>query len=158
MLVQNFVFIILFAHILQESNSAADFLPRMQSHPNLTSQIELMDHVPRREKKIETEAEALNLFLSRISENAPFFEDIQPVADEQFVNQLEAQGLYDQFSVKEPCDDPDVFLTGFFSLSSIRQVNLIQATDFEDVCNNLPNSTQPLVLVQGQKTMKLSER
>ena len=62
------------AHIPGKANSAADFLSRMQTDPNLTLQIKLTDHVPLREIEIETEAKAANVSLSNISEIMPFSE------------------------------------------------------------------------------------
>ena len=123
----------------------------MQTDPNLTLQIKLTDHVPVREIEIETEAKARNVPLSNISEVAPFSEELQPAVDEQFITQLKAHGLYDQFIAKQHGDDPDIHITGFFFLSSIPQVNLIETNDFEDILNDLPNRTQPLDLVQEQQ-------
>ena len=62
--------------------------------------------------------------LSIISEIEPVSEAIQSVVDEQFINQLKADGLHDQFSAKQPIYDPDGNITGFFFLLSITQVNL----------------------------------
>ena len=75
-------FNILLAHIPGKANSAADFLSRMQTDPNLTLQIKLTDHVPIREIEIETEANAPNVSLSNINEVAPFSEELQPAVDE----------------------------------------------------------------------------
>ena len=144
-------FNILLAHIPGKANSAADFLSHMQMDPNLTLQIKLTDHVPVREIEIETEAKAPNVSLSNISEIAPFSEEPQPAVDEQFITQLRAHGLYDQFIAKQHGDNPDTQITGFFSLSSIPQVHLIETNDFEDILNDLPNRTQPLDLVQEQQ-------
>ena len=144
-------FNILLAHIPGKANSAADFLSRMQTDPNLTLQIKLTDHVPVREIEIETEAKSPNVSLSNISEIAPLSEELQPAVDEQFITQLKAHGLYDQFIAKQHGDDPDIHITGFFSLSSIPQVNLIETNDFEDILNDLPNRTQPLDLLQKQQ-------
>ena len=139
------------AYIPGKANSAADFLSYMQTDPNLTLQIKLTDHVPVREIEIETEAKAPDVSLSNISEIALFSEEIQPVVDEHLINQLKALGLYHQFLAKQPSDDPDIHITGFFSLSSIPQVNLIETNDFEDILEVLPNRTQPLDLVQEQQ-------
>ena len=144
-------FNILLAHIPGKANSAADFLSRLQTDPNLTLQIKLTDHVPVREIEIETEAKAPNVSLSNITEVAPFSDELQPAVDEQFITQLKAHGLYDQFIAKQHGDDPDIHITGFFSLSSIPQGNLIETNDFEDILNDLPNRTQPLDLVQEQQ-------
>ena len=86
-------FNILLAHIPGKANSAADFLSRMQTDPNLTIQIKLTDHVPEREIKIETEAKAPDVSLSNISEIEPFSQEIHPVVDEHLINQLKALGL-----------------------------------------------------------------
>ena len=123
----------------------------MQTDPKLTLQIKLTDHVPIREIEIETEAKAPNVSLSNINEVAPFSEELQPAVDKQFISQFKAHSLYDQFIAKQPSDDPDIHITGFFSLSSIPQVNLIETNDFEDILNDLPNRTQPLDLVQEQQ-------
>ena len=123
----------------------------MQTDPNLTLQIKLTDHVPIPEIEIETEAKAPNVSLSNNNEIARFAEEPQPAVDEQFITQLKAQGLYDQFMAKQPSDDPDIHKTGFFSLSSFPQVNLIETNGFEDILNDLPNRTQPLDLVQEQE-------
>ena len=123
----------------------------MQTDPNLTLQIKLTDHVPVREIKIQTEAKAPNVPLSNISEVAPFSEELQPAVDEQFIIQLKAHGFYEQFITKQHGDDPDIHITGFFSLSSIPQVNLIETNDFEDILNDLLNRTQPFDLVQEQQ-------
>ena len=123
----------------------------MQTDPTLTLLIKLTDHVPIREIEIETEAKAPNVSLSNISEIAPFSEEPEPAVDEQFITELKAHGLYDQFIAKQPSDDPDIYITGFFSLSSIPQVNLIEANDFEDILNDLLNRTQHLDLYQEQQ-------
>ena len=52
---------------------------------------------------------------------------------------------------KQPSDDPDFHLTGFYTFSSSPQVNLIETNDFEDILNDLANRTQPLDLVQEQQ-------
>ena len=88
--------------------------------------------------------------LSNISEITSFSEEIQPVVDEQFINQLITCGLYDVFS-KKPSDEVDNNIMGFFSLSSILRVNLIQTNNFENILNDLPNRTEPLNLVQEQQ-------
>ena len=144
-------FNILLAHIPGKANSAAGFLSRMQTDPNLTLQINLTDHVPLREIEKETEAKTPDVSLSNISEIEPFFEEIHPVVDEHLINQLKALGLYDRFLAKQPSDDPNIHLTRFYTFSSIPQVNLIETNDFEDILNDLPNRTQPLDLVQEQQ-------
>ena len=87
----------------------------MQTDPNLTLQIKLTDHVPVREIVIVTEAKASDVYSSNINEIALISEEIQPVVDEHLINQLKALGLYDQFLAKQPSDDPDIHITGFFS-------------------------------------------
>ena len=86
-----------------------------------------------------------------ICEIAPFSEELQPAVDTQFISQLEAHGLIDQFIAKQLSDDRDVNITGFFILLSILQVNLIETNIFEDILNDLPNRTQPFDLVQEQQ-------
>ena len=68
-------FNILLAHIPGKAISAADFLSRMQTEPNLTLQIKLTDYVPVREIKKETGAKAPDVFLPKISGFAPIFEE-----------------------------------------------------------------------------------
>ena len=148
-------FNILFAHIPRKANSAPNFLPRMQTDPKLALQIKLLHHVAFREIEIEREAKAPNVSLLNISEIAPFSEELQPAVDEQFITQLKAHGLYDKFIAKQPSAEPDIHITGFISLSSIPQVNLIKTIDFENVLNDLPNRTQPLDLVQEQQNDKI---
>ena len=70
-----------FAHIPGKANSAADFLSRMQTDPNLTLQIKFTDLVPIREIEIQTEAKAPNVSLSNINEIARF--SGQPEPDNQ---------------------------------------------------------------------------
>ena len=69
-------FYIFLAHIPGKANSAADFLSRMETDPNLALQIKLMDRVPVCEIEIETDAKAPDVSLSNISEIAPFSEEI----------------------------------------------------------------------------------
>ena len=66
-------FNILLAHIPGETNSAADFFPRMQTDPKLTLQIKLTDHETVHETEIETEAKELTVSLSNIIELTPVF-------------------------------------------------------------------------------------
>ena len=82
--------------------------------------------------------------MSIISEIEQFSEEIHPVVDEHLINQLKALGLYDQFLAKQPSDNPAIHLTGFYTFSSIPQVNLIETNDFEDILNGLPDRSQPL--------------
>ena len=89
--------------------------------------------------------------MSNISEIEPFSEEIHPVVDEHLINQLKALGFYDQFLAKQPSDNPDFHLTGFYNFSSFPQVDLIETNDFEDILNDLPNRTQSLDLVQEQQ-------
>ena len=133
-----------------KANSAADILSLMQTDPNLTLQIKTTDRVPIHEIEIETGTKAPNLSLLNNSEFTPFSEDIQPVVDEHFINQLKAHSLYDNFSAKLPNDDPDIHKTGLLFVSLVPQLNLIEDTDFEDILNDLPNLTQPLDLVREQ--------
>ena len=123
----------------------------MQTDRNLTLQIKLTDHVPIREIEIEREAKAPNVSLSNISEVTPFSQELQSAIDEQFITQLKAHSLYDQFIAKQPSDDTDIHITGFFFFSPLLQVNLIETNDFEDILNDLPNRTQPVDLVQEQQ-------
>ena len=71
MLRQSFAFNILLAHIPVKETSAADFLPRMHTEPNLTLEIEFKDHVANRETKTDTEEKAADLTLSKISDIRP---------------------------------------------------------------------------------------
>ena len=145
-------FNILLVHNPGKATSAADFLSRIQTDlTNLTLQIKLTDHVPVRKIERETKAKAPDVSLSNISEIEPFSEEIHPVVDEHLMNQLKALGLYDQFLAKQPSDDRDTHTRGFFFLSLIPQVSLIEANNFQDILNDLPNRTQPLDLVQEQQ-------
>ena len=101
----------------------------MQTDTNLTLLIKLTDQVPFREIEIETEAKAPNVSLSNISDTAPFSEEPQPAVDDQLITELTAHGLYDQFLIKQPSDDSNIRIRGFFCLSSIQQVNLIETND-----------------------------
>ena len=141
--------------IFPEKQTAADFISRMQTDPNLTLQIKLTDHVPIHEMEIETEAKAPNVSLSNINEIARFSEEPQPAVDEQFITQLKAHGLYDHIIAKEPSDDPEIHITGFFSLSSIPQVNLIETNDFQDTLNDSPSRAEPLDLVQEHQNAEV---
>ena len=67
------------------------------------------------------------------------------------INQLKALGLYDQFLTKQPSDDPDINITGFYTFTLIPQVNLVETNIFEDILNDLLNRTEPLELVQEQQ-------
>ena len=66
---------ILLAHLPGKANSAAVFLSRMQTDPNLCLRIKLTDHVPIREIEIETEAKAPDVSLSNIDGTIPFFQN-----------------------------------------------------------------------------------
>ena len=122
----------------------------MQIDPNLTLQVKLTDHVPVREIEIETEAKAPNVSSSSISEITPFSEEVHPVVD-HLINQLKVLGLYNQFLAKQPSDDPDINIRGFYTFSSIAQVSLIETNAFEDILNDLPNRTERLDLVHEQQ-------
>ena len=116
--------IFLLAGIPGKANSAADFLSRMQTDPNVNLQIKFTDHVPIDETGMDTEAKAQDVSMSNIGEITPFLEELNPVVDEQFINQLKAHD--DQFLAKHPGDDPDNNITGFLSLRSSPQSNLIK--------------------------------
>ena len=81
--------------------------------------------------------------MSNISEITPFSEELQPAVDGQFITQLKVHGLYDKFLAQQPNDDPDLNIAGFYSFSSIPQVNLIETNVFEDFLNDLPDRTEP---------------
>ena len=125
----------------------------MQTDADMTLQMKLTHNLPKREIEIEKEAKApdvsgqlsvkIRLFLKKFS--------LFPVFDEQFINQLEANGPYEQFWGKQLSDDRVVNITGFFSLSLIRRGNLIETNDFEDIWNDLANRTHPLDLVREQQ-------
>ena len=127
----------------------------MQTDPNLTLQKKLMDHIPVLEIEIETEAKAPEVSSSNISEVAPFSGEIHLVVDEHLINQLKALGLYDKFLAKQPSDDPDINIAGFYTFSSISEVNLIETNDLEDILKTLPNRTEPLDLVHVQQIDKI---
>ena len=67
------------------------------------------------------------------------------------ITQLKAFGLYDQFLAKQPSDDPDNNITLFYTILSIRQVELIETNDLEDILNDLPSRTEPLNLVHKKQ-------
>ena len=114
-------FNILPANVLGKEESNDDFLSRMQTDTNLTLQMKLLDHVPIREIEIETETKAPNVFLSNISEIAPISEELKPAVDEQFITQLKAHGLNDQFLAKAPSDKSGIHITGIFFVHRFRR-------------------------------------
>ena len=75
------------------------------------------------------------------------------VVDEHLINQLKALGLYDKFLAKQSSDDPGINSTGFYTFSSIPQVNLIETNDFENLLSDLPNRTESLDLVHEQQSI-----
>ena len=113
--------------------------------------MKLADHVSIGENEVETEANAPDSSLSNFSEIMPFSEEVQPVVDTQFINQLKTYGLFDHFLARQRFDQLDVVITSFFFLSLIQQVNLIKTIDFEDIFKDSPNRTQPLDLVTEQQ-------
>ena len=144
-------FNVLLAHIPGKANTAADFLSRMQTDPNLSLRIRLTDHVPIREIEIETEAKSPDVSISNIAEVNNFPDESQSTIDENFIAQLKAHGLYDHFLTKQPEEEADIVITGLFSLVPVPQVNLIESNDFEDVLNDLPNRSHPINLKQEQQ-------
>ena len=98
--------------------------------------------------KQKTEEKAPSVSLLNISGSVAFSDEKQPAVEEQLVTQLKAHGFYDQFSAKQPCDDSEIQITGFFSFSPTRRVNLIETNFFENIFNYSPNRTQPFVLFQ----------
>ena len=60
--------------------------------------MKLTNHVRVREIEKETE-KAPNVLLSNISGNTPFSKEVQHVVDDQFIKQLKAHGLQDQFLI-----------------------------------------------------------
>ena len=117
-------FNILLTHILGKANSDADFLPRMQSDLNLTLQMKLTNHVPVR----EIDAKAPDVSLSNISEITPLSEAIQPFLDKHLISQMKTLGLYDQFLVKQPSDNPDIHITGFYTFHRFHKSTLLKQT------------------------------
>ena len=83
-----------------------------------------------------------------------FSADLPNVVHEHFIKQLRAHGIFDQFLAKAP-DEPHNPVTGFFSLTEVSQVNLIQNDDFKDVLNDLPNRFQTIDLKQEQQNDEL---
>ena len=67
------------------------------------------------------------------------------------INQLKTLDLYDQFLAEQPSDDPYINITGFYTFSSIPEVNLIETNNFESILNVLPDRTEPLDLVREQQ-------
>ena len=78
-------------------------------------------------------------------------EENQLVVDEQFINQLRAQNICEEFSTKEPGGHLGILNTALSPLSSIPQENLIATTDFEESLNDLLKRTQSLDLVKEQQ-------
>ena len=64
---------------------------------------------------------------------------------------MNARVLFDDFLAKTPIDGPDIPDTGFFLVTLVRQVNLIETKDFEDVLSPLPGRSRPLNLKQEQQ-------
>ena len=145
-------FNILIAHIPGKANSAADFLSRMQTDPSLCLSIKLTDRVPIREIEVETEAKTPNVSLSNIDEMIPFSSTSQLTVDANFISQLQAHGLYEQYLANATlANDPnELVVTGLMSFLPIRQINLIATNEFHDVLDDLPNRTQPLDLANEQ--------
>ena len=92
------LFNILLAEIPRKANCNTDFFPVTQIDPNSTLQMKLTDRVSIGENEVETEANAPDASLSNISEITPFSEDVQPVADTQFINQLKTWSFWPFFS------------------------------------------------------------
>ena len=65
------------------------------------------------ENEIETEAKALDLSLSNIVEVTHLFNILFDVVDNQFSNQVKAEGVYYHFPAKKTSDEPDLPATGF---------------------------------------------
>ena len=123
----------------------------MQTDPISALQIKLTDYLPIHEIEKETEAKAPNVSLLNICETALFSEELQTAVDQHFITQLKTHDLYDQFIAKQPSDNSDLPIAGFFSFSSIQLVKLIETNDFEDILNHLTNRTQTFDLIQEQK-------
>ena len=143
------------AHIPGKATSAADFLSPMLTDPNLTLQMKFMDHVPVREN--ETEAKAPYNSLLNISEQTPFSKGVQAVVNANFINQLKAHGLYQQFSAKPPNGDPDIMLKGFNfcfidSTSNLKKIVLKTLWMIYRIVHNL------LIEFENNKTMMLFGR
>ena len=105
-------------------------------------------------KGTETEAKAQVVSLSKICDVTPFSQEFQPVVDNYFITQLKTHGVHDPFSAKHPSDETDIHIAGFFFLSSIPQVNLMETNSFGDFLKGLPTRAQLLDLVQEQQTEK----
>ena len=115
--------IILLENIPRKENSAADFLSRVQTDPNLTLQIKFTDQRPIREIGKETEAKAPIVFLSKIGGYTSFSGDIHPVVDEQFMHQLKAHGFYNPFLTKQYSGNSNINITHFLTLLQFRKDN-----------------------------------
>ena len=148
----HFSFNILIAHIPGKANSAADFLSRLQTDPSLCLSIKLTDRVPIREIEVEIEAKTPNVSLSNIDEMIPFSSTSQLTVDANFISQLQAHGLYEQYlaSASLANDPNELVVTGLMSSLPIRQINLIATNEFHDVLDDLPNRSQPLDLANEQ--------
>ena len=122
----------LIAHIPGKANSAADFLSRMQTDPSLSLSIKLTDRVPIREIEVETEANTPDVSLSNFDEMVPFSSTSQLTVDANFISQLQAHGLYEQYLANDSlANDPnELVVIGLMSFLPIRQINLIATKEF----------------------------
>ena len=69
--------------------------------------------MPVRETEIGKEPKASIVSLSNISENAPFFEELQPAVNEQFITQLNAHSLCDQYIAKQSSNNSNIQIKDF---------------------------------------------
>ena len=124
----------------------------MQTDPSFCLSIKLTDQVPIREIEVETEAKTTNVSISNIDEMILFSSTSQLTVDENFISQLQAYGLYEQYLANASlANDPnELVVTGLMCFLPIWQLNLIATNEFHDVLDNLPNRSQPLDLANKQ--------
>ena len=109
--------------------------------------MKLTDHLHIRE--IEAEAKAPYVFLSNINEVTQFSDDLPNFVD-QFINQLKAHALCDQFLAQTPTNEPDIPFTGFFLWCKSRKPTELEPMILS-VLSDLPTGSQPLGLRQEQQ-------
>ena len=82
----------------------------------------------------------------------PFSSTSQLTVDANFISQLQAHGLIEQYLANASlANDPnELVVTGLMSFLPNRQINLIATNEFHDVLDDLPNRTQPLDLANEQ--------
>ena len=91
----------------------------------------------------ETRPKESDVSFSNIVEVTRIFDDLLKVVDEPFLIKFKAHGLYEHYMRRTPNIEPDNFQSGFFSISQVPQVNLIQTCNFEAVLIDLLKYQNP---------------